>query len=424
MAHVDQGVMMWVADNDGTYWPDKASAVAHEQGHDAPADPNAMNSDLAFQGAQPLNSQNNLNPDLTPDQVSAIKARSVVGDLNGDGVVDDKDFALSKLPYGTPISAGGTATQHVVTTGTGPNSVTYRPGGEQVNNMPVQDDTVPAQSGPNQGPSAGTTEARDAQDAAANQVNGADNTGQEQHNQDRGAFLDAINNIGYDTSQSQQTRQVQQQALGYQSDLLHRILGFDPNAYAQQFADNSLARSTALARSGGGTAGARQANIDTALEQAPALYAQGQQMADTLENQRLNSAQSAVGKFADIAYGVRTQDTDTEQFKTKVSQGIADEYKGLLSEDDTENQARLTNFVNVYQTLIKNTLGWAQLDETTREADLADAFKYANLDEDWNKFEAELKKKYPHKSAFQSFMDTVDTVSATVTKAAPAVAAL
>lgn len=202
---------------------------------------------------------------------------------------------------------------------------------------------------------------------------------------------------GASTADSLAARAQQQQALTMQSDLLTKILGFDPNNYAKQFADESLARTTALARSGGGSAASRSANIQAALDKAPEIFAEGQRQASTLENQRLNAAQAAVGKFGDLAYGVRGQDIDQQ----RVTNAAATDYVNALLTKDEQNDTYTVGILNAamngFIAVIQNNLNWAQLSETERHNLIDEELRSRGLDNQWE----EIKKKYPEKKWYE-----------------------
>lgn len=181
-------------------------------------------------------------------------------------------------------------------------------------------------------------------------------------------LIDAINGIGREDELSMAARNDQQLALEKQSDLLDRILGFDPSGYAEEFSDNALARATALARSTGGGAAARQAGVFGALEQMPAIQAEAQRAAQTLENQRLNAAQAAVGKFGDLAYGVRGQDQAQEEFNAELTTEVANQFGDIYDTTSQTGVAMMRTFADIYTETIRNTRGYAEMDSAERRA--------------------------------------------------------
>lgn len=227
------------------------------------------------------------------------------------------------------------------------------------------------------------------------------------------ALIDAINGIGRDDTQSQAARQDQQVALAKQSDLLDRILGFDPNAYAETFADNALARTTALARSTPGGAAARQAGVFAGLEQMPAIQAEAQRSAQTLENQRLNAAQAAVGKFGDLAYGVRGQDQAGEEFNAELTTEIASQFGDIYDTTSQTGVQMMRTFSDIYTETIRNTRGYAEMDSAERRALWDYELRSRGLDVELEK----IRRNFPDRDPTDVWLERLTKAGAVVVSA-------
>lgn len=150
-----------------------------------------------------------------------------------------------------------------------------------------------------------------------------------------------------DYSLGDEARGYQREGLQQQRVLLQRMLGFDPNQYATQFADQALARQVAASRSAGGGAAGQQAGMFAAMEQAPALYGEGARQASALETQRLGQAEAASKAFGDLGTMTRGQDEQRAQFEANLSKGIADSVSNLtqgnvqMNEQDSQRMAEI-----------------------------------------------------------------------------------
>lgn len=159
----------------------------------------------------------------------------------------------------------------------------------------------------------------------------------------------AIDDIeGGDYALSDEARAFQKEGLEQQRDLLERTLGFDPNAYATQFADQTLARSIATARSQPGGAAAQQAGYMAALEGAPAAYAEGARQAAQIENQRLGTAEAAAKAFGDLGTMTRNSDENRAQFESNLSVEIADQVGKLTQGQVSLNQQESQMFAELW----------------------------------------------------------------------------
>lgn len=388
MASFDTNLQMWRANN-GTYWPDKASA---ESADAAPNDSGA-NSGPSFDTSAPvtgLNSNiqaphdpnddpnpanpggisNNLlqqrqfanNPFNGPQALQQLQNQTTASGNN----VDQYGNPYSTLAPGTPTGqtirdSNGNPVQVVADSSTQRNTYnnqlgTVNPDGSiggvqqlsftpNANANPAAGSQVPAQTqGAIDQAHTNVTSAQDAYNTEA-----AQNATNDPILAQRAA--DAAANVqGPDNTQSDQSRKLQQESAQQQRDLLARLQAFDPKQYATQFADSTLARNVALARGSSSSPAAQQAATMAALDKSPEAYAQGQQQADQLENQRLSQAEQAATAFGNLATGTRGQDLNQSQFSAQfglnAAQNIEQVSQGQIKLDQTQQQALGDLYVN------------------------------------------------------------------------------
>jgi hypothetical protein len=205
------------------------------------------------------------------------------------------------------------------------------------------------------GTSANEAAAREATQRAGNEFDDVATTHAAENTNLWADAHDAIDNLKpTDYGLSDEARGYQREGLQQQRMLLEKMLGFDPNQYASQFADQALARQVALGRSQGGGAAAQQAGIFAAMDQAPALYAEGARQASSLENQRLGMAETAAKAFGDLGTLTRGQDEGRAQFESQlglnIANSVADLTKGQvqLNQQDTQMWAEMyTDFAKL-----------------------------------------------------------------------------
>lgn len=289
---------------------------------------------------------------------------------------------LRGVAYGTPVAQGGTATQHQVSqhpTGT----INTSRGG--IRNAPGQ--TTVIEPGYAPGAPGGTTGANAGR--ADDRTNEAESQFQdefgENETENRNMWADAFGNFenleGGEYGLSDEARGYQREGLQQQRDLLERLLGFDPNAYATQFGDRALARSVALARSTPGGAAAQQAGTFAALEQAPSLYAEGAREAAALENQRLAQAANVTQAFGQLGTMTRGQDEARAQFDAQLPLEIAKSVGQLtqgavaLNQQESEMFAQIwmefAELQSVYDRMsLEEQLAWWERETTERGQDL------------------------------------------------------
>ncbi len=164
---------------------------------------------------------------------------------------------------------------------------------------------------------------------------------------------DVLEGVGHDNTLSDEARGYQREGLQQQRMLLERMLGFDPNQYATQFSDQALARQIALARSSGGGAAAQQAGIFAAMDQAPALYAEGARQAASLENQRLAQAETAAKSFGELGTMTRGQDEARSAFESTLSLDIAKQVGNLTNGQVQMNEADSQRFAEIWMDFAK-----------------------------------------------------------------------
>lgn len=191
----------------------------------------------------------------------------------------------------------------------------------------------------------------------------------------------------YDSTQADASRNYQQQVLQQQQSIVNRILDFDPEQYAQMFADQSLTALNSNARSTRGGAGAVNSAVFGAQQQAPALFAQGQEQAAQLENQRLQAAGTVTSQMGGLATDVRQGDEQRAQFVSsqgmQAQQGIASAL-GVDMQLDANAVQQLGEFrvafANIYKDFVQMDLQeqLGVLDSLTRQY-ATDAQLYAAL---------------------------------------------
>ncbi len=209
---------------------------------------------------------------------------------------------------------------------------------------------------PNPGPGEYGAGTGPREEGAANRAAGAegnftdeDTENQAINAQSWGKAWDAVGAVkGGDYGLSDEARGYQREGLQQQRDILERLMGFDPNQYAQQFGDQALARTVAAGRSQGGGAAAQQAGVFAAMDQAPALYAEGARQASQLENQRLAAAGQAATNFGQLGTMTRGQDEQRAQFESNLSLELANSVANLTQGQVQLNQQESQMFAEMW----------------------------------------------------------------------------
>lgn len=240
---------------------------------------------------------------------------------------------------------------------------------------------APGAGGPSGAPGAGRT-GIDAETQAAE--NAADAAIRGNRDENAQLFADAFRQ--YDDLQpsdyagSNEARGYQREALAQQRMLLERMLGFDADQYATRYADQALARQIAAGRSAGGGYASQQAGMFAAMDQAPALYAEGARQAANVENQRLAGAQQAAKTFGDIATMTRGQDEARAQFESNLGLQIADSVARLtegnvqMNDRDSQMMAQIwmdfAKLQSVYEGMTSDEMiAWWQQETARRGQD-------------------------------------------------------
>src|SRR3990167_2543674 len=181
-------------------------------------------------------------------------------DLNRDGNIDAQDQTLSDTPLGS--AASPTATQFQITEQKAPYKAPWQ---DRTEGVFKEDSQIIHRVNPDGGTrvaatDADSTGANAAQDTA-DAKSAAQNATDENEAQNENLFGDVYNRLsqvtGGDYGMSDEARGYQKEGLQQQRMLLERLLGFDPNQYATQFADQALARQVAAGRSSGTSAAAQ-----------------------------------------------------------------------------------------------------------------------------------------------------------------------
>jgi len=154
--------------------------------------------------------------------------------------------------------------------------------------------------------------------------------------------MDRFNNLGGGQyGLSDEARGYQQEGLAQQRMLLEKLLGFDERQYAAQFGDEALARTIAAGRQGT-SAAEQQVGRFAAMEQAPALYAEGRRQASELANQRLAMAEQAATSFGELGTATRGQDETRAQFEAQlpleIARSVSDLTQGKLKLNQEESK--------------------------------------------------------------------------------------
>lgn len=202
---------------------------------------------------------------------------------------------------------------------------------------------------------------------------------------------DIVNKYGavqMDTGQSDQSRGWQQNALSMDQQLYDKLTSYDPEAEAKKASDQALQNQVALAKSGGGGAGARQASMFQALQQAPAIQQQAQDQALATQRSNLNQASIIASNYANTAGGTRGQDITQSQDVADVGLKVADGISNAVGRDMqlTSGEAQ---FLGQMQMAVESAdQNWAQLSETERENAFNDIMKAKGLQQQWDEFQA------------------------------------
>lgn len=281
-------------------------------------------------------------PALTEEERQQMRARAAQR---------DEQARLADVPYGTPASQGGTATQYTVTDqGKGgvfkDNSTLVQrvnPDGTQTVVADYSDKYPYSPTNP--GPAVGRTGQGSATPYTLDSVlgdgagGGNDSLGTGQIQEDAGVRADegkadrenALQSVidrfqtaqdSFSTQQQDQSRQAQQQAIQQNRELFARAMGFDRDAAAARYSDEALANSLAIARSAPGGA-SRASALFNALESQPAQEAEAQRQANAEGRQQENVALQAAGQLGQQATQTRSQDEAQAEAYTGIGLDVA-----------------------------------------------------------------------------------------------------
>lgn len=389
---------MWKSKS-GAYFPTKEEAEA-EDAAIAGGGRSSVDEDFSRNGpGGGIEVLGNYTPraDFTRDQTERTNALFTQGytDLNHDGLIDDRDVALSKTPYGTPSTGGGTATTHQTSAPT-IGTTNFGQNGQAAprRNVPLESSTITTPGVGQQG--FGGNQNAPANSGALDEAhNNSQETDAETKAEDRTLFQENLDQLrrltGGDYEMSDEARAYQQEGLQMQRDLLEKLLGFDPNAYAASFADQALARQIAAGRSAGGGAAAQQAGMFAAMEQAPALYAEGQQQADALENQRLTQAENAIKSFGELGTSTRGQDETRQQFESQLQLSIGKTFSDAVQGKMELNEQERQRMSQVYVDFAQLQSIYDKMSSEEQLAELDRQMQQKGLDQQWKMFKEQLK---------------------------------
>ena len=350
-------------------------------------------------------------------------------DLNRDGNIDAQDQTLSDTPLGS--AASPTATQFQITeqkasykapwqdrtegvfkedsqiihrvnpdgsmTGVSPGEYygdTAMPGANaEGNNIPwtgygADGGTRVAATDAD---STGANAAQDTADAKSAAQNATD----ENEAQNENLFGDVYNRLsqvtGGDYGMSDEARGYQKEGLQQQRMLLERLLGFDPNQYATQFADQALARQVAAGRSSGTSAAAQQAGMFGAMEQAPALYAEGARAAEGIQTSRLGQAEAAAKAFGELGTMTRNSDEGRQQFESTLQLEIGKAFTNAVQGKMQLNEAESSRMTEVWMNFAQLQSVYDKMSFEEQEAALDRMMQEKQLDQQWKMFKEQLK---------------------------------
>jgi hypothetical protein len=192
---------------------------------------------------------------------------------------------------------------------------------------------------------------------------------------------------------SDEARGYQREGLQMQRQLLEKMLGFDPNQYATQFADQNLARMVAAGRSGPGGFAAQQAGIMAANDQAPALFAEGARTAAGLENSRLQAAAGVAKSFGELGTMTRGQDETRAQFDATLPLELAKAMTNATQGQVAMNEQESQRFADIYMNFAQLQATYAGMSSQEQMAWWDREMAEKGLDNQWNMFKQELAQQ-------------------------------
>lgn len=323
---------------------------------------------------------------------------------------------LAGLPYGTPASQGGSATQYQVTTqpkgGVFKDNSTLvqrvNPDGTQTVVADYSDNnpydpakpgaavgrTAQGPAGPysldqvlSDGSPAGGGTAQIQEDAGIRSDEGATDR--------KNALQSVIDRFqtaqdSFSTGAQDQSRQAQQQAIQQNRELFARATGFDRDAAAKRYSDEALANSLAIARSAPGGA-TRASALFNALEAQPAQQAEGQRQANAEARQQENVALQASGQLGQLATQTRGQDEAQAEAYTGIGLDVAKQISNFTGQNLQLDQ-RDREFLGEVALQVANLNLDVQklgVDEALRQLELQ--LQKEGLDQEWKMFKQNQK---------------------------------
>ena len=204
-------------------------------------------------------------------------------------------------------------------------------------------------------------------------------------------LVDRYSAVQLDTSQADQARQQQDQALGMQKAIYDKLLSYDPAAEAEANAKRTTRQALAVAGSAPGGAASRQAARFQALQQMPAIQSESANAANEQAARNTQLAAQAAAGFAQTAQGTRGQDITQASQQADLGIQVANGIAQAVGRDIqlTSDEAK---FLGQAQLALGNLdLNWAQLDEQQRAAKAEEELRKAGLDQQWKQFKESQK---------------------------------
>ncbi len=328
-----------------------------------------------------------------------------------------EDARLAGVPYGTPASQGGTATQYQVTDqGKGgvfkDNSTLIQrlnPDGTQTVVADYSDSNPydPLRPGAAVGRTAPTPNASPYSLDTALAGDAGDPTGTGQIQTDAGVRADegktdrdnSLQSLidrfdaakdSFDTSRQDQSRQAQQEAIRENRELFSRASGFDREAAAKRYSDEALANSLAIARSAPGGA-SRASALMNALEAQPSIEAEAQRQANSEARSQQNVALQAAGQLGQQATQTRGQDEAQSEAYTGIGLDVAKSIANVTGQDLQLDQRDREFLGEVALQAANLNLDYDKLgaDESLRQLELQ--LQKEGLDQEWKIFKQQQK---------------------------------
>jgi hypothetical protein len=286
---------------------------------------------------------------------------------------------LASIPYGTPVEQGGTAATYQLELedlGTGAQPLTQATGAPVL----TSPGAVPGvQAGP-------VDTSRILDDAAVRADEGAANR--------RNALQDVIDRMTaagkLDTSQQDQSRQVQQEAAAQNRQLFAKASSFDREAAAASYSEAALSHALAIARSAPGGA-SRESALMNALEAAPAAQAEGQRQANAEGRSQQNVALQASAQLGQLAGQTRAQDEGQAEAFTGIGLDVAKQIANFTGNNLNLDQRDREFLGEVALQTAQLDLDVEKLgvDEALRRLELQ--LQKEGLDQEWKQFKASQK---------------------------------